>query len=197
MNDAALQNDGLRPILIILPDGFADWETGLIAAAAPEYFGVRVRHATPGGGDIRSIGGLRVAGLDDVQIDGDEVIVLCGSDIWSSDQAPDLSALLRAAHENGQPVAGICGGTLALGRAGLLDGVAHTSNSTDFIDRHLPGYAGRARYRDVPHAVSDGGVVTAAGTAPVSFAAEVLIAAGVPAQQAAQVKQMLGAEHAR
>lgn len=191
-----MTDSGLRPILIILPDGFADWETPLIAAAAPEFCGVTVRHATPGGGDVTSIGGLTVAGLPDIAIEGDEVIVLCGSDAWAGNQPPDLSDLLRRAHANGQPVAGICAATLALGRAGLLDGVAHTSNSAEFIDHYLPGYAGRVHYKDRKRAVADGGVITAAGTAPVSFAAEVLRAAGVPDATIAQITAMITAETA-
>ena len=185
----------LRPILIILPDGFADWETPLIAAAAPEYCGVTVRHATPGGGDVRSIGGLTVSGLPDIALDGDEVIVLCGGDLWAGDQSPDLSDLLRKAHANGQPVAGICAATLALARAGLLETVAHTSNSPKFVDHYLPAYRGRDRYVDQPRALADGGIITAPGTAPVSFATEVLRAAGVPETTLSQVIGMITAEH--
>lgn len=185
----------LRPILIILPDGFADWETPLIAAAAPEYCGVTVRHATPGGGDVRSIGGLTVSGLPDIALDGDEVIVLCGGDLWAGDQSPDLSDLLRQAHANGQPVAGICAATLALARAGLLERVAHTSNSPEFVDHYLPAYRGRDRYVDQPRALADGGIITAPGTAPVSFATEVLRAAGVPETTLSQVIGMITAEH--
>lgn len=187
----------LRPILIILPDGFADWETPLIEAAAPEFCGVTVRHATPGGGSARSIGGLTVSDLPEIEIRNDEVIVLCGSDIWTGDNAPDLSDLLRQARDNGQPIAGICAATLALGRAGLLADVAHTSNSAAFVDYYLPGYAGRARYVDQPRALADGGIITAPGSAPVSFAAEVLRAAGVPEATLSQIVGMVSAEHSR
>lgn len=185
----------LRPILIVLPQGFADWETPLIAAAAPEFCGVTIRHATPGGGSVRSIGGLTVSDLPAIEIQGDEVIVLCGSDVWAGENAPDLGDLLRRAQANGQPVAGICAATLALARAGLLADVDHTSNSADFIDYHLPDYAGRDRYRDVPHAVADRGIITAPGTAPVTFAAEVLRAAGVPDATVTRITGMIRAEH--
>lgn len=194
MAKAASAND-LRPILIILPQGFADWETPLIATAAPEFCGVTVRHATPGGGNATSVAGLTVSGLPDVSLNGDEVIVLCGSDIWSSVDAPDLDEMLLQAHRNGQPIAGICGATLALGRAGLLTGVDHTSNGTAFMDHHLPAYEGRERYQDVPHAVADGRIITAPGTAPVTFASHVLRAAGVHEDTVRQVVQMITAEH--
>ncbi len=188
-------SDALKPVLIVLIDGFADWETPLISAIGRDFYGLAVRHATPGGGDVTSIGGLRVCGLPDVAVQGDEVVVLCGSEGWTTPEAPDLSDLLRAAHGRGQAVAGICAGTLALGRAGLLDGRAHTSNSLDFLRHFLPDYTAAADYRDQPQAVADGGVISAPGTAPVTFAAEVLRAAGLGEDKLAQFLRMAGAEH--
>ena len=185
----------LKPVLIVLIDGFADWETPLISALGRDFYGRSVRHATPGGGDVTSMGGLRVCGLPDVAVQGDEVIVLCGSEGWTRPDAPDLSGMLRAAHGRGQTVAGICAGSLALGRAGLLSGRAHTSNSLDFLRHFLPDYAGAADYRDQPQAVADGGIITAPGTAPVTFAAEVLAAAGLDAEKLAQFHAIAGAEH--
>jgi putative intracellular protease/amidase len=67
-------------------------------------------------------------------------------------------------------VGGICGATLALARAGLFEGRTHTSNGRDWILRHLPDYAGHENYTDVPHAVSDGRIVSAPGSAPGTFA---------------------------
>lgn len=185
----------LKPVLIVLLDGFADWETPLIAALGRDFYGLPVRHATPGGGDVSSMGGLRVTGLPDIRVQGDEVIVLCGSEGWTRPDAPDLSDMLRAAHGRGQTVAGICAGTLALGRAGLLSGRAHTSNGLDFLRRFLPDYTAAADYRDQPQAVADGGVISAPGTAPASFAAEVLRAAGLGEEQVAQFLHLAGAEH--
>lgn len=185
----------LRPVLIVLIDGFADWETPLISALGRDFYGLSVRHATPGGGDVGSIGGLRVCGLPEIAVQGDEVIVLCGSEGWTRPDAPDLSDMLQAAHGRGQTVAGICAGTLALGRAGLLDGRAHTSNSLDFLRHFLPDYTGAADYRDQPGAVAEGGVITAPGTAPATFAAEVLAAAGLDAARLAEFRAIAGAEH--
>jgi hypothetical protein len=47
---------------------------------------------------------------------------------------------------------------------------AHTSNGRGWILGHLPDYAGADRYRDVPHAVADGRLVSAPGSAPGTFA---------------------------
>ncbi len=186
----------LRPVLIILTEGYADWETPLIAAAGTSFFGLKVRHATPGGGDVTSMGGLRVTGLADIDPQPDEIIVLCGGDIWTSDGAPKIERILCNAHDEGHVIAGICGGVTALARAGLLDKGAHTSNGLDFMDQHVPGYAGRARHQDTSCAVADAGIITASGTAPLSFALEVLKAAGVPSSQRDEMRQMLQAETA-
>lgn len=85
--------------------------------------------------------------------------------------------MVQAARDAGKVVAGICDGTLALAKTGLLDTVAHTSNSAENLSP--TGYAGATLYRDTPSAVIDGKVVTAPGTAPVSFMAGVMQALGL------------------
>ncbi|MDN5781614.1 MAG: DJ-1/PfpI family protein, partial [Luteimonas sp.] len=76
-----------------------------------------------------------------------------------------LQARMRA----GRPVAAICGATIALARAGLLDGQAHTSNSLQFLRDNVPDYRGATHYREA-RVVSEGRIVTAPGTSPVAFA---------------------------
>ncbi|UXU75297.1 MULTISPECIES: DJ-1/PfpI family protein [unclassified Paracoccus (in: a-proteobacteria)] len=189
-----MQQMTTRPVLIVLIDGFADWETPLISAIGGSFYGLQVRHATPGGGQVRSMAGLQVTGLPDAVPQGDEVIVICGSNGWTGADAPDLSAMLRAAHSAGQTVAGICGGTLPLARAGLLNGRAHTSNGLDFLRQCLPDYSAQDNYRDQPAAVADDRIITAPGTAPVTFATEVLRAAGVPEPALEQFMALATAE---
>ena len=67
--------------------------------------------------------------------------------------------------EAGTPVAGICGATMGLARAGLLDDRRHTSNAPEQLSP--TGYAGAAHYVDAP-AVTDRGVITAAAITRVS-----------------------------
>lgn len=184
----------LKPILIVLQDGFADWETCLISAAGKDFYGANVRHAAPGGGSVTSMGGLRIEELDDIVVNGDEVVVVCGGTAWERGRAADLTGILQDAHTNGQWVAGICAGSTEVARAGLLNDVAHTSNSAEALST-IDGYSGAARYRDQPAAVVDGRIITAPGTAPATFAAAVLAAAGVGAEQVAEFLTMIGAEH--
>lgn len=156
---------------------FADWEYGLLAASAVEWFGARAFSLTPDGQPVASTAGFRL--MSDRTADSGEnedldAVAVIGSDQWSATDAPDVAPLLRSVAQRGGVVGGICAGTLALARAGLFEGRAHTSNGRDWIARHLPSYAGAEGYRDVPHAVADGGVVSAPGSAPGTFAIEFL-----------------------
>jgi putative intracellular protease/amidase len=126
------------------------------------------------------MGGMTVApslALEAIDVTTFDALVLCGGAAWRSAEAPQIGALVQAAHQAGRVVAGICDGTFALAKTGLLDGVAHTSNGAGYLDE--TGYAGAAHYRDSAGAVRDRGVVTAGGTAPVAFMLEVMAAIGL------------------
>ena len=166
-------------------EGFADWEFGFLSGAAPEWFDARAVALTPGGTPVVSIGGFQLAGqrglTPEENTDLDAVAVI-GSDGWASDGHPDVTPLLVSVAERGGTVGGICAGTLALARAGLFRGRSHTSNGRGWILEHAPDYAGAERYRDVPHAVADGQLISAPGSAPGTFAVA-FFAALYPEQQ--------------
>ena len=73
--------------------------------------------------------------------------------------------------------------------------MGHTSNGAGYLD--ASGYAGKTHYRDVPHAVSDKGVITASATAPVSFMAEVMKATGLADDQLEYYIGMHAAQYGR
>jgi hypothetical protein len=54
----------------------------------------------------------------------------------------------------------------------VLDAVRHTSNSAENL--LSLNYGGAQYYQDVPYAIADRRVITAPGTAPVSFMAAIL-----------------------
>lgn len=170
----------MATIVTILSEGYADWETALLNAVARSYYGVETRYATPGGSAVTSAGGLRVApqfaieALDPKQFDA---LVVNGGTAWAGPEAPQIGALLAATARAGKVLAAICDGTRSLAAAGLLDDVAHTSNASETLA--VAGYNGASCYQNQPAAVRDGLIVTAAGTAPVSFMAEVLGALGL------------------
>jgi putative intracellular protease/amidase len=170
----------MTAIVTILTDGFADWETALLNGAARAYYRITTQYASPGGRTVISMGGLQATpdlALEAVDPDQFDALIVCGGTGWQSPDAPDLRALLAAAHARGKVVAAICDGTVALARTGLLDQADHTSNGPGYLDS--TGYRGKAHYRDVPCAVSDKRIVTASATAPVSFMAEVMRTLGL------------------
>ncbi len=167
-------------IVTILTEGFADWETSLLNATARSFYGVETGFATPGGSTVTSSGGMRVVAdlaIAEIDTSGLDALVVCGGTAWRSAEPPDIAPQLRAAHAAGKVIGLICDGTVAGARAGLLDAVAHTSNGVGYLD--FTGYSGGARYRDEPAAVADRTIVTAAGTAPVSFMVEVMRGLGL------------------
>jgi len=184
-------------LVTILTDGFADWEIALLTGAGRGFYGIDVKHAAPGGRPLRSAGGLKVTpdlAAEWIDLDTADALVVCGGTLWQTERAPDIADLLRQARQRDVLVAGICDGTRALARAGLLDGIGHTSNSLETLLE--TGYAGRANYWDVPHAVASDRVVTAPGTAPVSFMAEILEGLGLGDGNLAFYRGLLAAEHA-
>ena len=188
-----------KTIGIMLPDGFADWEYGLLAAGAAEHLDARIVFLTEGQKPVRSIGGLSTRGergtdpSDNADLDA---VALIGSDIWQTKGAPDVAALLRSVTSRGGVVGAICGATVALANSGLLEGIPHTSNGSDWLKKATGGYAGEACYVDQPAAIASGRIITASGLAPDTFAVAFLKAV-YPDQGAMLdgVKSMFAAEH--
>lgn len=185
----------MKPITIVLTPGYSDWEIAPLAGVGRAFYGADIRFTSPDGGPLQSTAGLPIATTARFEAPSEGVVVVCGGPIWESASPPDIADRLRQAAANGCTLAAICGGTVALARAGVLDSVAHTSNAPDYLDKLVPGYGGAARYRDQPNAVADGNVITAAAPAPASFAAEVLVAAGLDREAARQIPAMLAREH--
>lgn len=188
----------MSKIAIVLPPGFADWEYAYIAGTGGPFYGMDVRFFAPDPGQVVSQGGLKANvshGTDEIANWSPDVVAVIGSFCWEQADAPDISGVLTAQRERGGAVAGICGGTLALARAGLLDEVRHTSNDPAFLTDNAPKYTGALRYVATPKAVSDDGIITAPGIAPASFAAAVLEAAGMDAETAQQFRIMAATEH--
>lgn len=185
--------------ITVLTEGFADWETGLFNATARLYYGFDTRFTTPQGKPVTSSGGMLVTpqlAIEDIGLDGLDVLLLCGGPAWQSAGAPDITALLLDAQRRQVVLAGICDGTRVLAQAGLLDHVRHTSNSADNL-ASIGTYAGAALYQDVPHAVADQRVITAPGTAPVTFTAAVLAALGIADNNLKAYLALHAAEHSR
>ena len=162
-----------KHVVVLLQPGAADWEMGPVLPVLKEYFGATIRTASPDGKSVTSMGGVMLdvdTGFDTADLKDADLVVIIGSDAWMRFDDAALSNRLKARVEAGGPTAAICAGTLALARAGVLDERPHTSNSGPFLVENAAAYKGADRFRDVAHAVSDGVVATAPGSAPASFA---------------------------
>ncbi|QCW27432.1 glutamine amidotransferase [Lysobacter enzymogenes] len=184
-------------IVLLMIDRPADWEYAPLAGAAHAWFGIDVVSASIDAAPLTTMGGLslqpqrRLAELDPG--DGD-LWVVPGSPLW--DEAPAPAPIVRpCASAPRAAIAGICGGTRALAAAGLLNERAHTSNEPGYLDA-VPGYSGQAQYREQA-CVSTGGIVTAPGTSPVSFAEACLwLVAPEQADGIAQMRAMFARDFA-
>ena len=165
-----------QAVHVLVFDGFADWEP---AHALAELRRSGKRSVVAVGFDakpVTSMGGLRVVPdkkLRDVRASEVEILIIPGGDLWeSSYPEADLNRVLADLVAANVPIAAICGGTLAVARAGLLNDRRHTSNMPGYIAEHVPPYYGAAFYEPGP-AVKDKGVITASGLAPIEFAREI------------------------
>lgn len=162
-----------KTIGFLFIEGFADWEYGLLAASAVEWFGARAVSLTPEGKPVTGISGFRLTPDRSADVDENadlDAVAVIGSDQWAGKAPPDVAELLNAVATRGGVVGGICAGTLALARAGMFEEASHTSNGRDWINGHEAGYAGDSNYQDVARAVADGKIVSAPGSAPGTFA---------------------------
>lgn len=185
-------------IAIILIDGFADWEYGLISGVGKAFYGLDIEYFAPSAGHVESQGGLVASvakSIEQITSWAPNILVVVGSSGWAKDNAPDISDVLKQNHQAGGIVAGICGGTLALAKAKLLDEIPHTSNDLDFVKENTPEYAGAPYFVQSAKAVSCNRIITAPGTAPTSFSAAIFESAEIDKEIVLQFIQMMGAEH--
>lgn len=109
-------------IAVVMVDGVADWEIGVVLPAAREWFGDQVAIASIDGQPVQSIGGLRITpdfALSDLAPLDADLWILPGSERWQAGEIPGLSGLLVERVQHQRPVAAICGATIALAYAGL------------------------------------------------------------------------------
>lgn len=168
-----------KTLAIILIDAFADWEYPLLAASARQWFGIDTRFFTPEGNEVTSMAGLRFSDgkpIETADLGQGDGVAIIGSDSWTEALAPDISSHLKNWSTNDVVIGGICAGTLPLAKAGVFENKYHTSNGVDWIAKYAGDYEGADRYQDRPHAIRDSNVVSAPGSAPGTFAVEMLTA---------------------
>jgi putative intracellular protease/amidase len=166
-------------------DSMADWEAAFAVAALnnPQFQRTPGRYRVVSAGLTReaviTMGGLRIqpdVALSEISPTSSRMLILPGGEQWDSGRNDTAIEMTRRFIASCVPVAAICAATLALARAGLLDNRHHTSNAREYLA--ASGYRGGRWYQDRP-AVSDQGVITASGVAPVEFAREIFEALNI------------------
>jgi putative intracellular protease/amidase len=105
--------------------------------------------------------------LDEMHSSQSAMLILPGGINWEEGKNTETVEIARSFLNTGIPVAAICGATLSLAQAGILDDKRHTSNSLDYLKS--THYHGELFYENQP-AVTDNNLITAAGIAPLEFA---------------------------
>ena len=160
-------------------DTMADWEAAFAIAAinSPQFQRVPDRYRVVTVGltrePVSTMGGVRVqpdVTLDEISPFASSMLILPGGQSWEYGANAPAIEMARRFIAHCVPVAAICAATLAMAHAGLLDNRYHTGNSRGYLA--ASGYRGGRFYRDKP-AISDQGVITASGVAPIDFAHEI------------------------
>ncbi|WP_321429002.1 type 1 glutamine amidotransferase family protein [uncultured Methanolobus sp.] len=164
-------------------DTMADWESGFLIAELntgrafrkdAEKYTVKTVGLTKE--PIVTMGGMHIIpdiSIDELATDNTGVLILPGGDTWLESIHDPLIGKVNDFLDAGILVAAICGATMGLAKAGLLDKRTHTSNDLEFLKSVCPNYAGETFYSNEP-AVTGENVITATGIAPLEFAREVL-----------------------
>lgn len=178
----------MATIYVYTLDTMADWEIGYVTAElnsgrffkkdAPE---VSVKTVGISKEPVKTMGGLTILPdcvVDDITVNNKSVLLLPGGNTWDN---PKHSSIVKKAAELlsvGATVCAICGATVALANAGLLDHRPHTSNGVGFLDMFCPNYKGQSYFIDMP-SVSDGNLITASVTGALSWAKQIIERLGV------------------
>lgn len=168
-------------VYLLVFDGFADWEPALACAEVNKSPRYQVRTVGLSRDVVTSMAGLTIIpdlSLEGIDADQAAMLILPGGDMWEGPENTKTTELLRRLAQSKVPVALICGATIAGARAGLLDGVSHTSNFDGYLKRYAVGYNGSSHFREIP-AVTDQNIVTASGMGSVEFAFEIVKLLGI------------------
>ena len=175
-------------IYIYLLSTLADWEIAPISAelnskrffkdGAPQ---VVVKTVAVSKEPVKTMGGLTIVPdctIDEIELSEKTVLLLPGADTWAESQNAQVIQKASALLSKGGTVCAICGATVALANAGLLNDRPHTSNGAGFLEMFCPSYKGQKFYVDQP-AVRDGNLITGSATGSLMLAKLIIEKLGV------------------
>ncbi|GIO43142.1 type 1 glutamine amidotransferase family protein [Paenibacillus apis] len=177
-----------RTVYLYVFDTMSDWEIGYLAAElnSGRYFRQGVAPAkivtvgiekTP----VTTMGGLKIMPdmkVDECSINSVDALILPGGNTWTEAIHVPILKMAEKCVKEGIVVGAICGATIGLAQAGLLESRWHTSNDLAYLKMICPSYTGEENYK-VESAVTDGKLITASGVAPLEFSVQVLKALDV------------------
>jgi putative intracellular protease/amidase len=169
-------------LYLYILDMLSDWETGhalgelhsgrYLKAPSLKYDVVLCGKSLD---TITTMGGLKLTPgitIENIRAKKGDLLLLPGADTWLDPAHASIINMVDTLLEQEMVVAAICGATLGLANAGLLDNRPHTSNDPEVLKMFCPGYKGEQFYRTEP-TVTDGNLITASGLAPVEFACSI------------------------
>lgn len=173
----------MTTIYVYILDTLADWELGYVTAElnSGRFFKkdaptVTLKTVSYSKEPIKTMGGMTIVPdclIDDIIMSDTTVLLLPGADTWND---PKQEAIIGKAGELlslGATVGAICGATVALASAGLLNDRPHTSNGPGFLDMFVPNYTGKDFYVDQP-AAADNNLITASSTGGLLWAKQLI-----------------------
>lgn len=175
-------------IYVYIFDTLADWELGYVTAelnsgrffkkAAPR---VSVKTVGISKEPVKTMGGMTIVPdcvIDDIAVNDKSVLLLPGGNTWDN---PKHDIIVKKAEELlsvDATVCAICGATVALANAGLLDQRPHTSNGTGFLEMTCPDYKGQSFYID-KLSISDHNLITAGAAGALLWTRQIIEHLGV------------------
>lgn len=170
-------------VYLYVLDTLADWEVGHITAElnSGRFFkkdAKQISLKTVGCSKepIHTMGGMTIVPdcqVDDIGVKQESMLLLPGADTWSDPKHIAIMEKVSELLDAGVMVCAICGATVALANAGLLDNRSHTSNGPGFLDMFVPDYKGKDFYIDKP-AVTDHNLITASCTGALMWTKQII-----------------------
>jgi len=177
----------LKTYLLVF-DGLADWEPALALCEINKSGKFNVETVGFSDRPITTMGGYKVSPdltLDTINPDEVAIFIMPGGEMWKQGPNEEFIRLLHQLHAKGTIIAAICGATLEIARAGLMQGILHTSNSRGYLKAMLPDYRDDDFYVD-KLAITDKNLITASGLGSVEFACEIVRLLNIYSREEAQ-----------
>ena len=162
-------------ILIVLTEGWNDWEASYAIAVTNSFSDYEVRTIGLDNFSKISMGGIKAS--IDYSIKTYQnfnklaMVILPGGLSWEENDYIEIAEFIKIIIDLKIPIAAICGATTFLCKHGLLDNIKHTGDSLELFKKQ-EGYRGEEFYIQA-QIVVDNKIITANETAALEFAYEI------------------------